>query len=121
MGYYYIGLDPSFAHLGIAIIDTMTQTIYLDDLTADDHHNFVLMSWSVVNLWNTIKEKYNCYINSKDTYIGQEAPISSGINSGKLNALGSIIYIEAGKDSNYENIRTYHPMKLKSFQPLILV
>lgn len=114
-GSYYIGLDPSYAHFGVAIIDTKTQTIFLDDLSADNHHNFVLMSWSVANLWEDFKDKYQVYINSKSTYIAQEAPIASGINSGKLNALGLYFYLECGKSSSYGQINTYHPMKLKSF------
>ena len=114
-GSYYIGLDPSFAHFGIAIIDTKTQTIFLDDMKADNHHNFVLMSWSIANIFNDFYDKYNYFLDSKDTYIAQEAPISSGINSGKLNALGLYFYLECGKSSSYDKINTYHPMKLKSF------
>lgn len=114
-GAFYIGLDPSFSHFGVAIIDTLTQTIYLDDLTADNHHNFVLMSWSIANLWNEFKGKYQYFLFDDRTHIAQEAPIASGINSGKLNALGLYFYLEAGKESSYSQIRTYHPMKLKSF------
>lgn len=114
-GSYYIGLDPSFAHFGVAIIDTKTQTIYLDDLTADNHHNFVLMNWSVANLFEEFKGKYQYFLFDEGTYIAQEAPIASGINSGKLNALGLYFYLECGKESSYEQIMTYHPMKLKSF------
>ena len=114
-GSYYIGLDPSFAHFGVTIIDTRSQIIYLDDLTADNHHNFVLMSWSVANLYETFRDKYNVYIDSPETYIAQEAPIASGINSGKLNALGIYFYIKLGEMSDYGQINTYHPMKLKSF------
>ena len=101
-------------YIGLAIIDTKTQTIYLDDLTADDHHNFILMNWSIYNLLNLFKYKYDCFL-TDETYIAQEAPISSGINSGKLNSLGTVFYLELGKDSNYDRINTYHPMKLKSF------
>lgn len=114
-GSYYIGLDPSFAHFGITIIDTKTQTIYLDDITADNHHNFVLMSWSIANLYDQFLGKYQYFLYDEDTYIAQEAPIASGINSGKLNALGMYFYLEAGKESDYSRIETYHPMKLKSF------
>jgi hypothetical protein len=114
-GKYYIGLDPSFAHFGVAIIDTLTQTIYLDDLTADNHHNFVFMCWSVANLFEEFKGKYQYFLFDEGTYIAQEAPIASGINSGKLNALGLYFYLECGKESSYNQISTYHPMKLKSF------
>lgn len=114
-GSFYIGLDPSFAHFGVAIIDTKTQTIFLDDLAADNHHNFVLMSWSIANLFEEFKEKYQYFLLDKETYIAQEAPIASGINSGKLNALGLYFYLECGKENSYKQIRTYHPMKLKSF------
>ena len=76
-GSFYIGLDPSFAHFGVAIIDTKTQTIFLDDLAADNHHNFVLMSWSIANLFEEFKEKYQYFLLDKETYIAQEAPIAS--------------------------------------------
>ena len=55
-GSYYVGLDPSLAAFGIAIIDTKTQTIYLDQIKSDDHHNFVLMSWSIVNLFEEFRK-----------------------------------------------------------------
>ena len=114
-GSYYIGLDPSFAHFGITIIDTKTQTIYLDDIAADNHHNFVLMSWAIANLYDQFLGKYQYFLCDEGTYIAQEAPIASGINSGKLNALGMYFYIKAGEESAYNRIQTYHPMKLKSF------
>lgn len=73
------------------------------------------MSWSIANLYDTFLGKYQYFLYEPDTYIAQEAPIASGINSGKLNALGMYFYIEAGKESDYNRIETYHPMKLKSF------
>lgn len=73
------------------------------------------MNWSVANLWNNFYDKYKVFVDSKETYIAQEAPIASGINSGKLNALGLYFYLEIGKNTLYEQIRTYHPIKLKSF------
>jgi hypothetical protein len=115
MGSYYIGLDPSLAAFGIAIIDTMTQTIILDQMRADDHHDFILMCWSIANLWQDFESKYKYYIDSEDTHIAQEAPIASGINSGKLNALGLEFYLKCGASSSYERIRTYQPIKLKQF------
>ena len=114
-GKFFIGLDPSFAHFGVTIIDTKVKYIYLDDLTAASHHNFITMSWSIANLWNEFKDKYKYYLERDETYIAQEAPIASGINSGKLNALGFHFYNEAGSLSSYNRIATYHPMKLKSF------
>lgn len=114
-GSYYIGLDPSYSAFGVAIIDTKSQIIFLDQLKSDDHHNFVLMNWSVANMYQEFYDKYNYYLLSKETYIAQEAPISSGINSGKLNALGLYFYLKCGKSNSYGQIRTYHPMKLKSF------
>lgn len=114
-GSYYIGFDPSFSAFGIAIIDTKTQTIYLDQLKSGDHHNFVTMSWSVANLYDEFLAKYQYFLYEDGTYIAQEAPISSGINSGKLNALGIYFYLKSGFESSYNNIETYHPMKLKSF------
>ena len=88
IGKYYIGLDPSMAAFGIAIIDVGKQEIILDQLEADSHHDFVLMSWAISNLWNEFYCKYDKYLESDESYVAQEAPISSGINSGKLNALG---------------------------------
>jgi len=114
-GSYYIGLDPSFAHFGVAIIDTKTQTIYLDDLTADNHHNFVFMCWSIANLYDQFLGKYQYFLYEEGCYIAQEAPIASGINSGKLNALGMYFYTKIGEMSSYGQILTFHPMKLKSF------
>lgn len=72
------------------------------------------MCWSISNLYNNIFEKYKSYID-KETNIAQELPISSGINSGKLNALGMHFYNELGKYSKYTNIYCYHPIKLKVF------
>lgn len=115
MGSYYIGLDPSLAAFGVAIIDTKTQTIILDQFKADDHHDFVLMCWSIENLWQLFKGRYQYYLFDSETYIAQEAPIASGINSGKLNALGLHFYLGCGFESAYENIRTYQPIKLKQF------
>ena len=115
MGSYYMGLDPSLAAFGIAIIDTRTQTIILDQMKADDHHDFILMCWSIANLWNDFESQYKYYIYSEDTHIAQEAPIASGINSGKLNALGLQFYNGCGSPNLYENIRTYQPIKLKQF------
>ena len=115
MGRYYIGLDPSLAAFGIAIIDTTKQVIILDQLRADDHHDFILMCWSIANIWKDFETKYKDFIYSEDTYIAQEAPIASGINSGKLNALGLEFYLECGKPSSYERIKTYQPIKLKQF------
>ena len=115
MGSYYLGLDPSLAAFGVAIIDTKTQTIILDQFRADDHHDFIMMSWSIDNLLHDIYNKYKYYIEAVDSYIAQEAPIASGINSGKLNALGFSFYIGCGSYSNYERIRTYQPIKLKQF------
>lgn len=110
----YIGLDPSMAAFGVAIIDTNTKTIILDQFKSDNHHNFVFMSWAITNMFNEIKNKYKEYIN-EDTIISQEAPISAGINAGKLNALGYCFYTGFGFESKYKNIKTYHPMKLKVF------
>lgn len=73
------------------------------------------MSWAVANMWNEFKNKYQYFLFDEGTYIAQEAPIASGINSGKLNALGLYFYLECGKESSYKQINTYHPMKLKSF------
>ena len=115
MGSCYIGLDPSLAAFGIAIIDTRTQTILLDQMRADDHHDFIMMSWSIANLWNDFMLKYRYYVDSEETYISQEAPIASGINSGKLNALGYCFYKGCGEISSYKRIRTYQPIKLKQF------
>ena len=84
-------------------------------MTADSHHNFVLMSWSVANLFEDFKEKYKYFLFDEGTYIAQEAPIASGVNSGKLNALGLYFYLECGKESSYNRINTYHPIKLKLF------
>lgn len=114
-GSYYVGLDPSLAAFGIAVIDTKTQTIYLDQIKSDDHHNFVLMSWSIANLFEEFRSKYQYFLDDDETYIAQEAPISSGINSGKLNALGLYFYINCGERSSYGQIKTYHPIKLKLF------
>lgn len=112
---YYIGLDPSMAAFGIAVIDTENKVIILDQMEADSHHDFVLMCWAISNLWNDFKEKYGNYIELEETYVAQEAPISSGINSGKLNALGYAFFNNIGYYHSFKNIRTYHPMKLKSF------
>ena len=115
IGKYYIGLDPSMAAFGIAIIDVGKQEIILDQLEADSHHDFVLMSWAISNLWNEFYCKYDKYLESDESYVAQEAPISSGINSGKLNALGYAFYNNIGYNHSFGNIMTYHPMKLKSF------
>ena len=111
----FIALDPSLAAFGIAIIDENSKQIILDQRKADSHHDFVLMSWSIANLYNSIFNTYKTLINKKDTFIAQEAPIASGINSGKLNALGMYFYINLGSFSSYESIRTFHPIKLKVF------
>ena len=99
---------------GLAIIDKNSQKIILDEFKADDHHNFILMCWSIENMYNDFISKYNNYIYN-DTYIAQELPISAGINSGKLNALGMFFYYRLGSLSKYERIRVYHPIKLKVF------
>ena len=110
----YIGIDPSLSGFGISIIDKNKNQIILDEFKADNHHNFILMCWSISNMYNDIFKKYEDYIN-EDTNIAQELPISSGINSGKLNALGMYFYNELGKYSKYANIYCYHPIKLKVF------
>ena len=110
----YIGADPSLSGFGISIIDKNKQEIILDEFKADNHHNFILMCWSISNLYTTIFNKYKDYIN-EDTTIAQELPLSAGINSGKLNALGIHFYNELGKYSKYTNIYCYHPIKLKVF------
>ena len=110
----YLAIDPSLAGFGVSIIDKNKNQIILDEFKADNHHNFILMCWSISNLYNVIFDKYKDYID-KDTIIAQELPISSGINSGKLNALGIHFYTELGKYSKYENIYCYHPIKLKVF------
>lgn len=115
MSNYYIGLDPSMSHFGVTVIDTEHKIVLLDDLTADNHHDFVLMCWAIANLYNKFCDRYSYYVNKETTYYAQEAPISAGINAGKLNALGEHFYINLGAKSKYERIRTYHPMKLKSF------
>lgn len=66
-------------------------------------------------MYNDFYNKYSSIITSDRTYIAQEAPISSGINSGKLNALGMYFYANLGSYSDYLRIKTYHPIKLKSF------
>lgn len=110
----YIGADPSLSGFGISIIDKNKQEIILDEFKADNHHNFILMCWSISNLYTEIFNKYKDYIN-EDTTIAQELPLSAGINSGKLNALGIHFYNELGKYSKYTNIYCYHPIKLKVF------
>ena len=65
-------------------------------------------------MYNEFVDTYKDYIN-EDTYIAQEAPISAGINAGKLNALGEHFYNKLGEISKYEKITTYHPIKLKLF------
>ena len=110
----YIGLDPSMAGFGISIIDKNSQTIILDELKADDHHNFIMMCWSIENMYNDFWNKYNYYID-ENTCIAQELPISAGINSGKLNALGIFFYHKLGSINKYANIKVYHPIKLKVF------
>lgn len=110
----YVGLDPSMSGFGIAIINKNTQEIILDEFKADDHHNFILMCWSIENLYNDIRNEYNEYFD-QTTYFAQELPISAGINSGKLNALGIFFYNRFGSLSKYSNIKVYHPIKLKVF------
>lgn len=110
----YFGLDPSLAGFGIAIINKNSQEIILDELKADDHHNFVLMCWSIENMYNDFIKRYCLYLNEY-TCFAQELPISAGINSGKLNALGIFFYNKLGSLSKYENIKVYHPIKLKVF------
>lgn len=110
----YVGLDPSLAGFGIAIINKNTQEIILDELKAFDHHNFIMMCWSIEDLYNGVYSRYKDYFDYK-TYFAQELPISAGINSGKLNALGIFFYHKLGSLSKYENIRVYHPIKLKVF------
>lgn len=112
---YFIGLDPSFSAFGIVIIDTDKKLIILDQMKSDNHHDFRFMCWSIVNMCNKFVDRYKWYINSLDTHIAQEAPISSGINSGKLNALGMHFYVTLGSYSDFNRIRTYHPIKLKVF------
>ena len=111
----YIAIDPSLAGFGIAILDKDNQTIILDELKADDHHNFIMMCWSIENMYNDFYSKYKEYLN-ECSYIAQELPISAGINSGKLNALGIYFYSKLGTFSKYQRIRVYHPIKLKVFQ-----
>jgi len=110
----YVGLDPSMAGFGIAIINKNKQEIILDELKSDDHHNFIWMCWSIENLYNGIYSRYKNYFDYK-TCFAQELPISAGINSGKLNALGIFFYHKLGSLSKYENIKVYHPIKLKVF------
>lgn len=110
----YMGIDPSLAGFGIAIIDKVENKIILDEEHAEDHHNFILMSWSIANLYNDFMSRYKDYI-IEGTKIAQELPISAGINSGKLNALGIWFYNNLGAILNYENVRVYHPIKLKVF------
>lgn len=110
----YIGLDPSMSGFGIAIINKNTQEIILDELKSDDHHNFILMCWSIENMYNDFIKRYGLYLNEY-TCFAQELPISAGINSGKLNALGIFFYNKLGSLSKYENIKVYHPIKLKVF------
>lgn len=110
----YIGLDPSMSGFGIAIINKNTQEIILDELKSDDHHNFILMCWSIENMYNDFISRYNDYVDT-ETQFAQELPISAGINSGKLNALGIFFYHKFGSLSKYENIKVYHPIKLKVF------
>lgn len=111
----YMGLDPSMAGFGIAVIDKVNNKIILDELSSDDHHNFILMCWAIANMYNEFLDKYKEYISFTSTRIAQELPISAGINSGKLNALGIYFYSNLGNRLKYENIRVYHPMKLKVF------
>jgi len=110
----YFGIDPSLSGFGIAIINKNTQTIILDELKADDHHNFIMMCWAIENMYNDFIERYQWFLN-EHTCIAQELPISAGINSGKLNALGIYFYSNLGHLSKYQNIKVYHPIKLKSF------
>lgn len=111
----FIGLDPSLSAFGIAVIDTDKKQIILDQRKSDNHHDFVLMSWSIANMYNNIFDTYMKIFKDEKTFIAQEAPISSGINSGKLNALGMYFYINLGSFSSYKSIRTFHPIKLKVF------
>ena len=110
----YIALDPSMSGFGIAIINKNTQEIVLDELMADDHHNFVMMCWAIENMYNDFFTRYKDCID-EFTYFAQELPISAGINSGKLNALGMFFFYRLGSISNYANIKVYHPIKLKVF------
>lgn len=115
MNTIYVGLDPSLAGFGIAIIDKVDCEIILDELHSEDHHNFILMCWSIANMYNEFIDKYKKYISPGYTKIAQELPISAGINSGKLNALGIHFYNNLGTILKYEDIRVYHPIKLKVF------
>ncbi|MBO7614982.1 MAG: hypothetical protein J6T15_04740 [Bacilli bacterium] len=110
----FLGLDPSLSAFGIAIIDTDRKEIILDQFKSDDHHNFVFMCWAVKNLLNDFISKYSRYL-SASLFIAQESPIASGINSGKLNALGFCFYSELGRISSYSRINTYLPLRLKQF------
>ena len=110
----YVSIDPSLAGFGIAIMDLEHKQIILDELKADSHHDFIMMSWSIINLYNDFHNKYKEYLNDT-TYIAQELPISAGINSGKLNALGIYFYANLGALSAFNKIRVYHPIKLKVF------
>lgn len=110
----YVGLDPSMSGFGVAIINKNKQEIILDELKSDDHHNFIMMCWSIENLYNGFYSRYADYL-EYNTCFAQELPISAGINSGKLNALGIFFYHKLGSLSKYENIKVYHPIKLKVF------
>lgn len=110
----YMGLDPSLAGFGIAIIDKVENKVILDEISADDHHNFILMSWAIANMYNEFIEKYSAFLTT-NVRIAQELPISAGINSGKLNALGIWFYNNLANLITYDHIKVYHPIKLKVF------
>lgn len=114
MQYVLVLIEPSLSAFGVAIIDSKNKKIILDQFSSDNHHNFVLMCWSICNLYEDFYNKYKEYIN-EELYVAQEAPISSGINSGKLNALGIYFYTRLGELSSYHKIKTFHPIKLKMF------
>lgn len=110
----FIGLDPSLAHFGIVIIDTKSKQIILDDIGQPKGNDFMFTAWSIANLYNEFKDKYEKLID-EETLIAQEAPIQVGLMAAHLFSLGVYFYLNLGSYSDFKNIKTYHVMKLRKF------
>ena len=113
----YIGFDPSFTCIGVAVLDTENRFIDLSSYKlSPGSKKLKLITWASLNIVGDIKS----YLSNKEylkdtTYIAQEspAPRAPGSSLSMLWVLGSTVFREFGSLSYYERISLYNVMSMR--------
>ena len=104
----YVGVDPSFLHGGVTIINEQAMMVFLKEFGATIAKNSTLSIFQAIPVINGNEISYIISHTSNDVYLGEEISRSfSGYMASELYALDYDLYCRARSIMDYHNINIY--------------